>query len=147
MKQLVGFGAGVTTGALLAFFADPHGGHRRRSVLRGRTSASLKRAATTARRSRHSAANVLRGAVAETLLRRSREHVDDEVLVERVRAHMGHAVHHPRGVEVTASGRVVTLTGSIATDRRDQLIESVVGVPGVRSVVDRLTVDVASVAL
>jgi len=45
--------------------------------------------------------------------------VDDDVLVERVRAHLGRAVSHPHAVDVGAADGVVTLRGPTAPRSAD----------------------------
>lgn len=140
MYRLTGVVGGAIVGAMMAYLCDPHGGHRRRSVLRDRSAAACRRMVTSFRRVRRGTANVLRGAIAEARRQKSNERVDDDVLVERVRAQMGHAVHHPRSVEVHASAGVVTLTGSIAGDQYERLVDAIADVPGVKDVVNHLVV-------
>jgi osmotically-inducible protein OsmY len=132
------FVAGVMAGLGSALLADPTYGHRRRAALRDRLAGRGRRGLRTARRVVRGAANVTRGAVAEACARACSGPVDDDVLVERVRARMGHAAHHPRGVEVTVAGGRVTLAGEVAPDEHAALVGATAEVPGVRGVVDRL---------
>lgn len=67
------------------------------------------------------------------------EHVDDLVLADRIRSHLGpveHALDQPR-VHVSVHRHVATLHGDVATeyaaDRLEAEVRSVVGVVGVQS--------------
>lgn len=62
----------------------------------------------------------------------------DEVIVERVRAHLGRVVTHPHAVHVEANNGVVTLAGPILQAEVPLLIDCVLGVQGVRDVQNRL---------
>jgi len=66
--------------------------------------------------------------------------VTDEVLVERVRARLGHVVSHPRSIEVTANQGRVTLRGPVLAREVDDLLRAVASVRGVSGVENRLEV-------
>ncbi|HET8538795.1 MAG TPA: BON domain-containing protein [Anaeromyxobacter sp.] len=130
--------AGLAAGAGLAYFLDPARGRERRARALDRT----RRAAHDAERTAESRARDLgrraRGAAHEAKARVARERVDDEVLVERVRARLGRLVAHPRAIEVAAREGRVELSGAVFAAERDRLLRGVRRVRGVRHVDDRL---------
>lgn len=130
--------AGVGVGAGLTYFLDPGRGARRRARVRDTI-------AHTASQTRHAAGAASRDArhrahgTAATFRRRFRhDPVDDEVLVERVRAKLGRLVSHPHAVGVMASEGSVRLRGPILTREAGPLIHAVRRVNGVRDVIDQL---------
>jgi uncharacterized membrane protein len=68
------------------------------------------------------------------------DEVDDEVLVERVRAALGHAVSHPAAIEVSASQGRIVLAGPVLAHEHDRLIRAVRAIRGVEEIKDRLDV-------
>src|SRR5439155_18427519 len=80
------------------------------------------------------------GLVAEVRALPSRDGVDDEVLVERVRSRMGHLIRYPHAIHVTSDNGTVTLRGPILAEDVGWLKAGVCAVPGVRDVIDRLDV-------
>jgi hypothetical protein len=65
--------------------------------------------------------------------------VDDETLVERVRARLGRACSHPHAIDVYARDGEVTLRGPILAEEVDQVIAAARRVRGVRAVINELT--------
>lgn len=134
-RQLV---TGLGVGAGLAFLLDPARGARRRARIRD----SMTHAATLTRRAAgttgrdvvhrtYGAAAALRSVV-------RREHVDDQVLVERVRAKLGRFVSHAHPLHVAAADGVVTLSGPILEREAARLLSAVHRVRGVHAVIDQL---------
>src|SRR5512138_548769 len=105
--------AGLAAGAGLVYFLDPVRGADRRA----RAVARARRAAHDAERTAESRARDLghraRGVAHEARVRVARERVPDEILVERVRARLGHLVAHPRAVEVAVRDGEVELAGPV----------------------------------
>jgi uncharacterized membrane protein len=133
--------AGAGMGAGLMYLFDPRQGRRRRSLARDRVmhliAAGDDALAATAR----DLANRARGLLAEvTTLLRTPEPVSDDVLVERVRAELGHRVSHRSAIEVTASEGRVTLAGPVSASELTGLLASARRVRGVRGVLNRLDV-------
>lgn len=150
-EREAGGGVGRTTGALAALAAlgagaalmyllDPDRGASRRALLRGRIASSLRTADERLGASRRDLANRARGMLAETRARLTPEDVDDQVIVGRVRAELGHHVSHPGSLEVTSERSVVTLGGPVLADEVDKVLEVTRKVRGVREVVSRLEV-------
>jgi hypothetical protein len=66
--------------------------------------------------------------------------VDDDVLVERVRAKLGRLVSHPHAIETHATDGCVRLRGPILQSEVPRLVRGVARVPGVREVLNALDV-------
>jgi osmotically-inducible protein OsmY len=131
---LTGFVAGGITVALL----DPRRGAARRAALRDKGLSAVKDAAEIAGRRARDMRQRLQGVVYEATARMSEVQVADDILVERVRAQLGHPVSHPRAIEVSATNGCVVLSGPILTDEADELIRRISRVPGVRSIESQL---------
>jgi uncharacterized membrane protein len=138
MKPNASLIAGAGAGAALAYFLDPAYGPRRRARVRDKMahSAVLTRRAigTTSRDALHRTYGT-----AASLAHLARdERVDDEVLIERVRAKLGRLVSHPHALDVLASDGVVKLKGPILKREAKPLLRAIRGVRGVCEVVDAL---------
>ena len=95
---------------------------------------SADAAGTTGRDLAHRAAGTaarMRGAL-------RRRPVDEVVLVERVRAHLGRVVSHPHAIDVKAMNGRVTLSGPVLQAEVNQLLRAVERVDGVHEVVNAL---------
>jgi osmotically-inducible protein OsmY len=128
-------------GAAGMYLFDPSRGHRRRAVLRDAAGHRARQATGRVIDTAFDAANRGRGRLADARARAMGEEVDDVVLAERVRAAMGHAVHHP-DVDVRVTGGRVTLAGTLPGHEAERLVRRVRAVRGVRHVESQL--DVAS---
>lgn len=132
--------AGAGMGVGLAYFLDPARGARRRAHVRdtlAHTATMTRRAVGTAGRDvlhrTYGTAASLRGLVRHAP-------VDDQVLVDRVRAKLGRHVSHSHAIEVTAADGVVTLRGPVLKHEWDGVIRAVRKVDGVQDVIDQLDV-------
>lgn len=131
---------GLGLGAGLTYLFDRERGRRRRGLVRDRVVHGANVAAGAAGKTWRDARNRVAGAVAGIVRRVRRETVDDDVMVERVRAKLGHVVSHPHAIEVGAKHGRVTLRGPILASEVDRLLEVVAAVRGVTGVDDRLVV-------
>jgi hypothetical protein len=124
---------GLGLGAGVMYLMDPERGVRRRAMLRAQAlHYRLHGTDVVGKRSRH-LRNRAKGVLAE--LRRDRHaEVSDDLLVARVRSKMGLVVSRPRAIEVTADRGRVMLSGPIAVDEVDRLLQTVSNVPGVEIV-------------
>lgn len=130
--------AGVGLGAALAYIFDPAAGGRRRALVRDK---AIRGAHLTGRgldATMCDMTNRARGIVAATRGRLSSEHVDDDTLIERVRAKLGRACSHPRAIDVLASDGEVTLRGPILASELDDVLATVGAVRGVSMVTSEL---------
>jgi hypothetical protein len=130
-------GAGI--GATLAVVLDPISGRRRRSLMQDKLRSAARQAGYAAGKAGRDLANRTRGAVASAR-NLGPDHSDpgDEILVERVRATMGHFVSHPHAIGVFAHGGRVVLQGPILADEVGYLLSAIEGVPGVWRVESQL---------
>ena len=129
-------GAGV--GAALAFMLDPQGGGRRRALVRNKMVRASRKTRDGLDAVTRDMANRTRGIAAATRGRLTDRDVNDDVLVERVRAKLGRAASHPRAIDVKAADGEVTLYGPILSGEVDDVLSVVSSVRGVRTVVNEL---------
>lgn len=127
-------------GAALMYYFDPDRGRRRRSLVRDQLVHAAHRAQAGMDAGARDLRNRASGALAALRADGRAGAVDDEVLSERVRAHVGRAVSHPGSIEVQVRAGSVTLSGPILTEEVPRLLERVRAVPGVAEVRDRLEV-------
>jgi hypothetical protein len=130
--------AGVGIGAGMIYLLDPDCGARRRARLRDTAvhmaTLTTRAVGATSRDALHrtyGTASSLRRLV-------RRDIVDDDVLVERVRATLGRLVSHPHAIVVTATNGSVTLSGPILTHEVPRLVRATRRVRSVCDVVDQL---------
>jgi hypothetical protein len=140
------FGITGVLGAFLAgagamYFLDDRSGGRRRAIVRDK-----------AVRARHVAVDAM-GDVERDFENRARGMLarigsvfepapaDDNVLVERVRAKLGHVCSHPSAVQVVAKGNgAIELKGPVLARDKFHLLASIAALPGVRMIDDDLDV-------
>jgi osmotically-inducible protein OsmY len=125
-------------GAGVMYLLDPQQGRRRRALVRDKMVHYGKRTGRVVERTSRDVANRTRGKAYVTRKRIEGEEVPDGVLVDRVRAAMGHVIDNPHDVLVSAQGGRVTLAGRVQADEVDRLLERVAAIPGVGDVENRL---------
>jgi uncharacterized membrane protein len=135
-KQILGTGLGL--GAGLTYFLDPDRGRRRRALVRDTVTHAAKVGRTAAGKTSRDVGHRVSGLVSQATRTFKADAVSDEVLVERVRARLGHVVSHPHAIGVTAEGGRVTLSGPILVSEVNRLLATVSRVRGVTGVEDRL---------
>jgi uncharacterized membrane protein len=128
------FGLGVA----LMYFLDPGRGARRRALVRDKVVHAMRKTEDAAETTGRDLRNRAQGLAATVRGRFADEDVDDEILVERVRAEMGRAVSHPSAITVTATDGRVTLSGPVLAGEAEKLLSHVHSVRGVENVVDQL---------
>lgn len=128
---------GLGIGAGLMYFLDPQRGRRRRALVRDQIAHSASASAEVIGGRGRDIANRAKGLAAKA--RRAWPHaVDDDVLIDRVRAQLGRFVSHPRAIAVQAINGEITLRGPVLRAELDRLLQAVAAVPGVRKVVSAL---------
>src|SRR5512143_749236 len=132
--RLGAFFSGVGVGAGLLWSLNP----RRRARARDRAVHLVHEMGDAVDTTRRDVAHRAGGLVAEARSALRREAVTDDVLVARVRSHMGRVVSHPRAIEVAAHDGRVTLSGPILAHELRPLMRCVWRVHGVRDVENRL---------
>jgi osmotically-inducible protein OsmY len=134
--------AGIGIGTALMYFLDPDRGKGRVSRAREQVRSSARNATGALGRRAHDLRNRTRGTVAELRGRageRRRERpLDDDTLVARVRAELGHHTERARHIEVAAEGGTVTLRGRVPATEVPHLLGAVQAVRGVDRVDNQL---------
>lgn len=132
---------GVAVGAGAMYALDPARGRRRRALLRDKAAHNLSRALIALDKAGRDARNRARGVIAEIRQACRCEQVADEVLVERVRANIGHVVAEPHDIEVLCAAGEVTLRGIVPAAEAKRLLRRVAHVRGVSRVESQLKVN------
>jgi uncharacterized membrane protein len=122
----------------LMYFLDPERGRRRRALVRDRVAHAARLTRDAAGATRRDVAHRTSGSVAALRGKFRRRPVEDQVLVERVRARLGRIVSHPHAVNVTAADGVVTLRGPILQHEVNRLLSAVARDADVRNIVNEL---------
>lgn len=130
---------GASLGAAMMFLLDPNRGRRRRALVRDKLIRSANVTTDALQGVSRDLGHRASGAVA-SWRSQADEPVDDQVLVERVRAQMGHVVSQPGQIEVRAQNGCVVLAGEIPVHELRGLLRAVKRVHGVREVTNVLTV-------
>lgn len=131
-------GVGAAIGAGVMYLLDPDKGRRRRALVADKLNSAGHTTADAVAATGRDAKNRAKGLLHENKQRLAGEEVPDDVLVKRVRSEMGHVIDKPQDVTVTALGGRVTLDGTVAEDKVDDLVGRVEKMPGVAGVENRL---------
>lgn len=141
MKGTLGFLAGLGVGAAVMYMLDPDRGRTRRKLVGDQVTSMTHDAADAITGEAQDLRNRAQGVVAETRDRLTPSGpVSNEVLRERVRAAIGHAITHAGAVQVSAHDGVVTLSGPMLADEVDDLLRAASSVDGVKKVENHLDV-------
>lgn len=124
---------GAILGATAMYIFDAQQGRRRRSLARAKMIRGLHMLGREARRQARDISNRGFGQVAELRSSlRDRSGVDDAVLVDRVRAQLGHVVAHPGSLEITARDGCVIVSGPVLRSEIDRVCDRLNKTRGVR---------------
>jgi hypothetical protein len=134
----LGFGAG------LALLLDPASGRRRRALLRDQIARASNSVCGWVDVTRTDLGNRTQGTIASLRSRFNGEPVSDEVLIERVRANLGHVVDRVDRVEVSVQDGHVELRGAVAPHEAPRILARIWSVPGVLDVINRLELRAAT---
>lgn len=129
-------GAGI--GAAVIFMMDPAAGSRRRALVRDKIARASRLTRDGVDATARDMGNRARGIAASTRGRMWNGEVDDETLIERVRAKLGRVSSHPRAIDVLADDGVITLRGPILASELPNVIAATRSVRGVEDVVNHL---------
>jgi hypothetical protein len=136
LALLLGLGAGIA----LTFFLDPASGRRRRAFVQEKSVHYTRRAAHTRDALARRVLGHIRGAIAAIRHEVEPEDtVEDAILLERVRAAMGHVVPDPHGVDIRVRCGTVILKGPASSHQIGELVACAQHVRGVREVENRLS--------
>lgn len=140
MGKLSSLFYGLGIGAGLMYFLDPQSGERRKAMVRDKitsTRRSADEAVETGLRNLRSQAS---GLVAEGIALMSNEAIPSYVIEERVRSRLGFLTHHPDAIQVSASGRDVTLSGDILASEVERLMKGMANIRGINEIHNNLRV-------
>jgi BON domain-containing protein len=135
---LLSFLAGTAIGAGLMFLLDPDRGRGRRALVTDRILSAGRHAGEDVGAKARHLRNRARGVVAEARSRMHAHTEDDDTIAERVRTEMSRVVNRPGAVVVQVEDGVVTLSGELLEQEREDLIAAARKVRGVRDLEDRL---------
>ncbi|HEV8693540.1 MAG TPA: BON domain-containing protein [Lysobacter sp.] len=138
MDNVFRLAAAFAAGAVAMYFLDPMVGRRRRALMRDQGVAAGHDIENFVRARSKRVVGQMHGAVASARTHLSSGPVDDEQLLERVRARLGRLVEHPRAVEVAVRDGHVMLTGRASAAEIDHLMETISEMHGVEGVDNRL---------
>jgi uncharacterized membrane protein len=139
-KQLTAATAGIA-GAIGMYLLDPIFGKRRRGHLMDKALHFSKLTARGFNVIARDTSHRIHGAVAASSRTFSTDHVDDDILIERVRSALGRAISHPHSIEVHAKDGWVTLAGPVPVNEHKHLLDYAQKVRGVQFVEDQLEPD------
>jgi len=130
---------GAAAGAAIMYSCDPSYGARRRALLRDKAVHAGKTTARSVSATARDAGHRLTGIYARAgRLFQEEEPPDDVVLVERVRAAIGHVSSHPGAIEVSASKGAVVLSGWTSPEEQQAILRKIRKVRGVQNIENRL---------
>jgi hypothetical protein len=133
---------GMLAGMGMMYLMDPVAGRRHRALLRDKMTHYRRVAERLLERKGRKLTNRVRGMVLERTAHAHDGVVDDAVLVERIRSHMGHLLSHAetRRIEVAVQDGQVILSGHVVASHVNRVLGHVATVPGVHGLVTKLTV-------
>jgi osmotically-inducible protein OsmY len=131
---------GVGLGAALMYFFDPDRGARRRALVRDKCESAANKTGTYAEKFSRDLRNRASGVVADAKSLFRKEDVSDDVLVDRVRAKLGHYSEHTSAIDVSAQNGVVTLRGPILAQEVPHVLSTARLVRGVTDIDNQLEV-------
>lgn len=122
---------GASVGAGLMYLLDPRGGAHRRALMRDKFVSVSKHTAWEVNRWSRDAMNRVKGEIEE--YSRRGQQVDDDTLIERARAQIGHVVSHPGLLHISARDGCVYVRGPVLSGERARIDERLRKTRGVRT--------------
>ena len=140
MNKKVAVVGGLGLGAALMYLFDPNRGRRRRQLIRDKAEGVANKAGDYAGKMSRDLRNRAYGLAAETKSVFRHEDISDEVLVDRVRAKLGHYSVHIGAIDVAAQSGTVILRGPALRNEVWEVLRAVRSVRGVKRVESQLEV-------
>lgn len=134
--------SGMAVGALAMYALDPVAGGRRRALARDKMIRAARLAGREGRKQLSNFVNHVKGGVAEQMsaMRDRQRQLDDDLLLRRVRAQIGHVVAHPGALDVRVEDGMVIVSGPVLAGEEDNLHKRLEETRGVRTFDCRLEV-------
>jgi uncharacterized membrane protein len=132
--------SGFAAGAAVMYLADPDRGKRRRALARDRSVRMLNSFSGMLDKAQRDASNRTKGLVHAIRGTFRTERADNQVLVQRVRSHLGRLVGHPHAIEVEAEDGKIVLRGPVLRNEVAHLLRCARAIPGVTDLEDKLDV-------
>jgi len=133
-----GFGLGSAVAFMLAYYADPRLGRRRRALAGAKLAHATRSGRMGVGKASRGLANHTRGLWARIRARLRTEMPADEVVHQRVRAALGRLSRNVSAIEVSVQDGDVTLDGPILEREHRRVIRAARRVRGVRNLHDHL---------
>lgn len=127
-------------GAAVMYLWDPRRGKARRAEVRQKTARTAKQAGDELEKKAEDLLNRIKGFLAEAhaAMEHREEAVDDDIVAERVRSHLGHLTEHASAIQTEVVNGVVALRGTISPDKKRAVVDQVLSLPGVKGIRDLL---------
>ena len=138
MNKKLALVGGVGLGAALMYLFDPDRGRRRRALIRDKAEGAANKAGDYAGKMSRDLRNRAYGVVAETKSIFQHEEITDDVLVDRVRAKLGHYSTHVGAIDVSAVSGAIILNGRVLAKEVPDVLRAVRSVRGVKRVENQL---------
>ena len=139
MNKKAALVGGVGLGAALMYLFDPDRGQRRRALIRDKAEGAANKAGDYAGKMSRDLRNRAYGLVAETKSIFQHEEITDEVLIDRVRAKLGHFSANVAEIDVSAVSGAIILSGRVLAKEVPDILRAVRSVRGVKRVENQLT--------
>jgi hypothetical protein len=123
---------GLAYGATMMYLLDPAVGRRRRAVIRDGVTHMRNNARWWLEHQLRNSVNHVRGSIAEMRARAKDVQVGDEILLERVRAQIGHVVVNASPLEIVCHHGGVLVRGPLFEGEREKIEQRLAHTRGVR---------------
>lgn len=131
---------GIASAATAAYFLDRENGHERRARFARGAERLARTIAEGAELGVRDGQHRLVGMTKKAWFAFRHEHLEDRVLVERVRSRMGRIVSQPHKIHVASDDGVVTLWGQASQEEISRLADVIAGMRGVKELRDHVEV-------
>ncbi|MEZ5354282.1 MAG: BON domain-containing protein [Bryobacteraceae bacterium] len=142
-----GVAAAAGAGAMLMYYFDPDRGKARRTVVRDKTTSTVRHGGKVVEGFYADLSNRAHGLKAELDNRLHPKPVDDSKLVARLRSKLGRVSTHPHAIGVACTDGKVILNGHVLVDEVDRILFSVRLVPGVKAIENRMAMHESAVGV
>jgi hypothetical protein len=116
---------GIVLGAVGMYMLDPQRGGQRRALVRDKIVRGVRTLGMIADKRLRDVGNRMKGSAAEAraVIRERDRQMEEDRLVERVRAQLGHVVAHPRALQVSVDEGCVIVSGPVLAGEAQKIKE------------------------